>query len=75
MGMETNTHPGQDTHTDPNAHTAPHPHPDPYTRSLGRSGIRVSALGFGCWAIGGEWQAVDGQPLGWGRVDDEESVR
>ncbi|MBX7551348.1 aldo/keto reductase [Streptomyces sp. NPDC004232] len=38
-------------------------------------GIGVSALGFGCWAIGGEWQAVDGQPLGWGTVDDEESVR
>ncbi|MFF5358650.1 aldo/keto reductase [Streptomyces scabiei] len=75
--METNTHTGQDTHTDPNAHTAPHPdaHSDPYTRSLGRSGIRVSALGFGCWAIGGEWQAADGQPLGWGKVDDEESVR
>ena len=45
------------------------------TRTLGRSGIEVSALGFGCWAIGGEWQAPDGQPLGWGKVDDEESVR
>ncbi|MFJ8590247.1 aldo/keto reductase [Streptomyces sp. NPDC093598] len=45
------------------------------TRPLGRSGIEVSALGFGCWAIGGEWQAADGQPLGWGTVDDEESVR
>ncbi|AMW10138.1 aldo/keto reductase [Streptomyces qaidamensis] len=45
------------------------------TRPLGRSGIEVSTLGFGCWAIGGEWQAADGQPLGWGKVDDEESVR
>jgi aryl-alcohol dehydrogenase-like predicted oxidoreductase len=44
-------------------------------RTLGRTGIEVSALGFGCWAIGGEWQAADGQPLGWGKVDDEESVR
>ncbi|WP_328870919.1 aldo/keto reductase [Streptomyces sp. NBC_00287] len=44
-------------------------------RTLGRSGIDVSALGFGCWAIGGEWSDPDGQPLGWGRVDDEESVR
>ncbi|MFF3331195.1 aldo/keto reductase [Streptomyces sp. NPDC002888] len=44
-------------------------------RTLGRSGIPVSALGFGCWAIGGEWQDLDGQPLGWGKVDDEESVR
>ncbi len=45
------------------------------TRTLGRSGIEVSALGFGCWAIGGEWQGPDGQPLGWGKVDDGESVR
>ncbi|MEV5841552.1 aldo/keto reductase [Streptomyces sp. NPDC051985] len=48
---------------------------DSTTRTLGRSGIRVSALGFGCWAIGGEWQDPSGQPLGWGKVDDEESVR
>jgi aryl-alcohol dehydrogenase-like predicted oxidoreductase len=45
------------------------------TRTLGRSRIDVSPLGFGCWAIGGEWQSADGQPLGWGKVDDEESVR
>ncbi|MGB9994345.1 aldo/keto reductase [Streptomyces pseudogriseolus] len=46
-----------------------------FTRTLGRSGIQVSALGFGCWAVGGEWQDRDGQPLGWGKVDDDESVR
>jgi aryl-alcohol dehydrogenase-like predicted oxidoreductase len=46
-----------------------------HVRTLGRSGIRVSALGFGCWAVGGEWASLDGQPLGWGKVDDEESVR
>ncbi|SCG52283.1 Predicted oxidoreductase [Micromonospora siamensis] len=44
------------------------------TRTLGRSGIEVSALGMGCWAIGGPW-AEAGRPLGWGPVDDEESVR
>ncbi|MFI9543340.1 aldo/keto reductase [Streptomyces sp. NPDC052016] len=44
-------------------------------RTLGRSGIQVSALGFGCWAVGGEWQDAGGQPLGWGKVDDDESVR
>ncbi len=44
------------------------------TRVLGRSGIQVSALGFGCWAIGGPYWAGE-QPLGWGAVDDEESVR
>jgi aryl-alcohol dehydrogenase-like predicted oxidoreductase len=37
--------------------------------------MEISALGFGCWAIGGEFQAADGQPLGWGKVDDDESVR
>lgn len=44
------------------------------TRTLGRSGIEVSALGLGCWAIGGPfWEGE--QPVGWGEVDDEESVR
>jgi aryl-alcohol dehydrogenase-like predicted oxidoreductase len=43
-------------------------------RSLGRSGIDVSALGFGCWAIGGPWSTPSGEPLGWGEVDDDESV-
>jgi len=44
------------------------------TRTLGRSGIEVSALGMGCWAIGGPfWSGA--QPLGWGEVDDDESVR
>jgi aryl-alcohol dehydrogenase-like predicted oxidoreductase len=43
-------------------------------RRLGRSGIEVSAIGMGCWAIGGPlW---DGEtPHGWGEVDDEESTR
>ncbi|MFD6276105.1 aldo/keto reductase [Streptomyces sp. NPDC060209] len=43
-------------------------------RTLGSSGIEMGALGFGCWAIGGEWSAPDGSPLGWGKVDDDESV-
>ena len=31
---------------------------------------------MGCWAIGGTlWGAGDGQPYGWGEVDDDESVR
>jgi aryl-alcohol dehydrogenase-like predicted oxidoreductase len=43
-------------------------------RTLGRSGIEVSAVGMGCWAIGGPFW--DGEtPLGWGQVDDRESVR
>ncbi len=43
-------------------------------RVLGRSGIEVSALGMGCWAIGGQWQWLD-SPGGWGAVDDVESIR
>lgn len=43
-------------------------------RTLGRSGIAVSAMGLGCWAIGGPfWK--NGQPVGWGKVNDEESIR
>ncbi|MFL6120912.1 aldo/keto reductase [Actinophytocola sp.] len=34
----------------------------------------VSALGFGCWAIGGPFSDTDGNPLGWGEVDDDESI-
>jgi aryl-alcohol dehydrogenase-like predicted oxidoreductase len=43
-------------------------------RTLGRSGIEVSALGLGCWAIGGSFWAGE-TPLGWGEVDDNESIR
>jgi aryl-alcohol dehydrogenase-like predicted oxidoreductase len=43
-------------------------------RTLGRSGIRVSALGLGCWAIGGPFR-LEGKEDGWGDVDDDESVR
>jgi aryl-alcohol dehydrogenase-like predicted oxidoreductase len=43
------------------------------SRVLGRSGIVTSALGLGCWAIGGE--AFRGeQPLGYGAADDSESL-
>lgn len=34
-------------------------------RELGRSGIRVSEIGFGAWAIGGD---------AWGPVEDADSV-
>lgn len=43
-------------------------------RELGRSGITVSAMGAGLWAIGGPWD-MDGSPAGWGEVNDEESMR
>jgi aryl-alcohol dehydrogenase-like predicted oxidoreductase len=48
-------------------------------RTLGKSKLEVSALGMGCWAIGGPWMwAQPGRepyPAGWGNTDDGESVR
>ncbi|PSL03246.1 aryl-alcohol dehydrogenase-like predicted oxidoreductase [Haloactinopolyspora alba] len=44
------------------------------TRTLGRSVIEVSSLGMGCWAVGGPFWAGT-NPLGWGEVDDDESIR
>ncbi len=48
-------------------------------RMLGRSGIEVSPMGMGCWAIGGPWWMTDDDgergPAGWGQVDDAESLR
>jgi len=40
-----------------------------FNRTLGRSGIDVSPLGMGCWAIGGPMTLM-GMNLGWGKVDD-----
>jgi aryl-alcohol dehydrogenase-like predicted oxidoreductase len=45
-----------------------------FKRILGRSGIEVSALGMGCWAVGGPW-TFNGQLAGWSGVDNEESIR
>ena len=45
-----------------------------FIRILGRSGIEVSPLGLGCWAIGGPW-LFNGSPAGWSQVDDAESTR
>ena len=48
-------------------------------RTLGKSGLEVSALGMGCWAIGGPWiWAQPGRepyPAGWGNTADDESIR
>ncbi len=44
-------------------------------RTLGRSGIEVSALGMGCWGISGVYYRDNGHASGWGEVDDEESIR
>jgi aryl-alcohol dehydrogenase-like predicted oxidoreductase len=38
------------------------------TRALGRTGLQVTTVGFGAWAIGGDWA------FGWGAQDDAESL-
>jgi aryl-alcohol dehydrogenase-like predicted oxidoreductase len=43
-------------------------------RPLGLSGISVPPIGIGCWAIGGQFWTGD-KALGWGDVDDSESLR
>lgn len=45
-----------------------------FTRTIGRSNLQVSAVGMGCWAIGGPWWKGT-TPVGWSQVDDNESVR
>ncbi|HKO59203.1 MAG TPA: aldo/keto reductase [Thermoanaerobaculia bacterium] len=42
-------------------------------RELGSTGIKVSEIGFGAWAIGGPAEA-SGVPFGWGRTNDDESL-
>jgi aryl-alcohol dehydrogenase-like predicted oxidoreductase len=43
-------------------------------RTLGKSDLKISPMGLGCWAIGGLSWAGD-EPLGWGDVDDNESIQ
>lgn len=43
-------------------------------RVLGKSNIPVSAIGMGCWAIGGPFRDTDGW-IAYGEVDDGESIR
>jgi aryl-alcohol dehydrogenase-like predicted oxidoreductase len=42
-------------------------------RELGKTGIKVSEVGFGAWAIGGPTEA-SGVPIGWGKTSDDESL-
>jgi len=45
-----------------------------FTRELGRSGIKVSAVGLGGAAIGGQFYDANGVPLSWEDVDDNRSI-
>ncbi len=38
------------------------------TRQLGNSDMEITRVGFGAWAIGGDWQ------FGWGAQDDTQSI-
>ena len=38
------------------------------TRRLGRTDLDITPIGFGAWAIGGEWR------FGWGPQDDTDSI-
>jgi myo-inositol catabolism protein IolS len=43
-------------------------------RELGRSGVKVSEIGLGCWTMGGlNW--VNGNANGWANVDEAEIVQ
>lgn len=42
-------------------------------RVLGKSGIKVSPMGLGCWAIGGQFY-MDGKIDGYGETDDSMSI-
>jgi aryl-alcohol dehydrogenase-like predicted oxidoreductase len=38
------------------------------TTELGSTGLEITRIGFGAWAIGGDWQ------FGWGQQDDDHSL-
>ena len=44
-------------------------------RILGKTGIKVSPLGLGCWAIGGLLSRIEGTEASYGNVDDNESIK
>ncbi|MEQ8850801.1 MAG: aldo/keto reductase [Phycisphaerales bacterium] len=45
-------------------------------RRVGRTDIRVSEIGFGCWTMGGpNWSSDNGQPIGWGEVNQDEILK
>ena len=46
---------------------------NPLMRRLGKTEVKVSAVGMGCWAIGG-LLGMDKYAIGWGKIDDEKSM-
>ena len=42
-------------------------------RTIPRTDIKISEIGFGCWTMGGpNWSTSNGQPIGWADVDEAE---
>lgn len=46
-----------------------------FTKKIGNTNIEVSAMGIGCWAIGGPAYNPDHSAIGWGDVNDEDSMK
>lgn len=53
--------------------SAPTPIPAPQLRLLGRTGVKISEIGFGAWGIGGGFN-VGGRRTGYGDADDKASL-
>jgi len=44
-------------------------------RPIGKTNIKVSEIGFGCWTMGGpNWSLANGAPVGWADPNDDELV-
>lgn len=42
-------------------------------RPIGKTPLKVSEIGFGCWTMGGpNWSTATGQPIGWSDVNEDE---
>jgi aryl-alcohol dehydrogenase-like predicted oxidoreductase len=42
-------------------------------RTVGKTSVKVSEIGFGCWTMGGpNWSTANGQPIGWADVNESE---